>query len=171
MRWIVATPMFVLSIGACVATPPPPATTMPAASSATLASPGPMPGVPSSGGTTMDSAEPIAQGATVEGWAAKDQPRFYRLDAMQPGELQVNWYTQIMTSRGEGPGINPTLFVLDPNGGKLTERTEATYSTQGTGNFDQETITVPVSNAGSVILQVDCQNCGAERVHYKIMIQ
>lgn len=184
MRRIIVT-LSGISVAACVSrtTTPPPAAPEPAPATAEAEAPAPpeepihagvTPAppreVPTSGGTSMENAELIAPGAAIEGWTARDQPRFYRLDVAELGELRLTWYTRIMTDRGQGAGVNPVLYLLDANGGKLAERMEATYATTGTGNFDQETIPVPMGNA-PVFLQVDCQSCGDERVHYKIVLE
>jgi len=184
MRKFVALSLFALPITACATRSPEPpvppqpeppvAVTTEEEDSTYASGMGPSveaaPEVPTSGGASMDAAEPVNRGDTIEGWVSKDQPRFYRLQIDQPGELRLSWYTQIMTDRGQGAGANPMLFILDENGGKMVERMEATYATTGTGNYDQEDVSLAVPSVGTVVLQVDCQNCGDQMVHYKLVI-
>jgi hypothetical protein len=128
-------------------------------------------GIPTSGGTSIESAEPVSADTAIEGTVSADQRRYYRLDIESGTMLPISWYTRILTERGSGAGINPVLRILDAQGGNLVERMEATYATVGTGNFDQEQLSFTLPGSGPWFLQVECTRCGVETVHYKITLQ
>jgi len=118
----------------------------------------------------METAEPITLGSTTEGWASKDQQRWYRIDLAQPGEVRMSIFTRIMANRGQGAGVGPMFYIVNSQGGKMNQWMLATYATSATGNFDQVDASVAVPQSGPVYLQIDCHDCGAEMVHYKIVI-
>jgi len=176
MRTIIAASLLALSGVACYARaePIPQAPQTVYAAPAPAQGPGtsvaPAPQVPTTGGASMETAEPIAMGSTMEGWASKDQQRWYRIDMAQPGELRFSLFTQIMANRGQGAGVGPMVYIVNSQGGKLNQWMAATYATSGTGNFDQIDASVAVPQTGAIYIQIDCQDCGAEMVHYKIVI-
>ncbi|HJZ85614.1 MAG TPA: hypothetical protein VKN99_10605 [Polyangia bacterium] len=133
------------------------------ASSGPPAGPGAPAAAPSSGGTTLESAEPVSRGQTVEGVVIDSTPRYYVIELSAAETLQLGFYTQV--DKGTA---NATLAVLDPMGGKLKEQMVTVGST---GDWDVNQIKYTVQGAGKHLIRAACYKCLDKTVRYRIAVQ
>jgi len=152
-------PLFLaLGLGACVM----PATTgptMPPPASAPVAS-----AAPSSGGATIEAAQPIAHGDTVEGTVVQDGSRYYRIDLQDKESLNLGFYART-------PDTFPyaLLAVLDRNGGKLAEEMIAVNSNI---DWDTDKLDFVAKEPGTYLVRAACSNCDhGQTVAYKIVVK
>jgi hypothetical protein len=117
----------------------------------------------SSGGTSLEAAEPVSHGQTVEGWVMDETSRYYRLELAAGETLSMTFYSQ--TDRGSA---NATLGVLDELGGKLFDRM---VTVSGTADWSRDEMTYTATTGGPVLLRAACYKCLDGKVRYKLAIQ
>lgn len=146
--------LLVLTLGGCVAT----ATTGPTTPAGT-----PAPATASSGGTTIELAEPIAHGQTVEGIVVLNGSRYYRIDLQAQEALELGFYAR---TPDKFPYAN--VAVLDLNGGRLAEQGIAVNSAT---DWDTNNLAFVAKQAGTYIVRANCTNCEGDTVTYKIVVK
>jgi hypothetical protein len=150
--------LLVLALSACAITP----ASGPMAPGPMAPAPAPAP-MASSGGATLDAAEPIAHGQTVQGTVLKDGPRYYRIDLHAQESLDLSLYAQ-----SPDPFPYATLAVLDRNGGKLTDTLLAVNQKT---DWDVGNVAFEAKEPGMYIVRAECFKCSDQRVNYKIVVK
>jgi hypothetical protein len=127
--------------------------------------------LPSSGGTSINAAQAIRQGETVEGVVHAGQPRFYAVSLNRGQTVRATFYSRIAV-RGNysGPSQLPVFAFLDTNGGVLKREMSLTRETLGGGGFDRAEMEYYTATTRNVIVRVDCEECG-RGVHYRLVVQ
>lgn len=131
--------------------------TPPASPAEAAAAPG------SSGGTSVDAAEPVTRGQTVTGVVVDDQPRYYRIDLAEGESLELGFYTQISENTG-----NATITVLDANGGSLKEQM---VTVSQTTDWDVNQVEFTAEAAGPYVVRAACYKCLTKQVRYRIAFE
>ena len=127
--------------------------------------------LPSSGGTTLNAAQAVRKGETVEGVVQEGGPRFYRLELNRGESVTATFYGRmVVPSSYSGPSQLPVIAFLDANGGVLKREMTLIKETVGKGGFDRMELPYTSSRGGTVLVRVDCEECG-QRVHYRVAFQ
>jgi hypothetical protein len=120
---------------------------------------------PTSGGATLDTAEPISLGTTIEGVVNESSPRYYRFEAEAGRTETFTVYTELTKKEMGGANVKVQLLALD--GEKLAGTMTATYAPHNTPEMNKDVFVHTFAKAEPVILLVTGDDNSA---HYKIVL-